>query len=188
MSKKISFALMIALVFSVFATQSYGQDEEKKKKGNNRFAKMLLRPFQKAELTDEQKEKAQALIKKNMESFTALQKEMNNVLNADQKKARRAAQKKAKEQGLKGKKAMEFIWKEVGVDEETVKKIQESSKKLNQARVKLQREIYAMLSDEQKAKVKARGIKGNNKKGKGKKKKKKKDDDGGTESEGDGGK
>ncbi len=190
MYKKLCLALVCAFALAIFTGQSSAQDEEKKnKRGNNQLVKNLLRPFAKAELTDEQKEKAQALIKKNSESLVALQKDLNGMLSNDKRKARREAQKKAKEQGLKGKKAAEFIWKEIGIDEATVKKIQEKSKAFNQARVKLQREIYAMLNDDQKSKVKARGIKGGGKgKGKGKKKKRKKDDgDGGDKKIDDGG-
>ena len=158
------------------------QDEEKKKKrGGNQMTKALLRPFAKAELTDEQETKIKDLLKANRESLMKLQKEANNILSDEQKQARRDAQKAAKEKGLKGKKATEFIMGEIKLDEETVAKMKETTQKLSEARLKFQKEVYSLLTDEQKSKIKNRriaGKAGGKKKKGGGKKKDKKDDDG----------
>ena len=174
MYRKIAIALIGAFVVSMLSTQSFAQDDDKKKKRGNQFMKNMMRPFAKAELTDEQKKKATALIKENAKELMALQKEMGSIFTAEKRKARREAQKKAKAEGLKGKKAAEFVWKEIGLSDDDRKKMMEANKKFNQARMKVQREIYAMLTDDQKAKVKSRALKGG--KGKGKRKKKKKKD------------
>ena len=168
--------LLVAFVATIFVTNASAQDDDKKKKkgAGKQFVNSVLRPFKKAELTDEQTKKAHEMIKQHSEKIMGLQKEANNILSDEQKKARRDAAKAAKEKGLKGKKANEFIMAEMKLDEATVEKMKKASKAVNEARMELQKGVYGLLTDEQKQKIPDRRFGG--KGGAGKKKKKKKDD------------
>ena len=181
---KVLLSLTLALVVSVTC---FAQDNDKKaKKANERAVKntttQMMKFFAKANLTDEQKEKATAVITKHVGDLMAARKAQDSMLTAEQKKARTEAIAKAKKDGAKGGKLAAVGTKALGLSEEDMKKYNAAKKKVNDINMKMREAIMAMLSDEQKAALPKRGgAKKGAKKGgkKGGKKGKKKADDGG---------
>jgi hypothetical protein len=185
---KVLLSLTLALVVSVTC---FAQDNDKKaKKANERAVKntttQMMKFFAKANLTDEQKEKATAVIEKHVADLIAARKAQDSMLTAVQKKARTEAIAKAKKDGAKGGKIAAVGTKAMGLSEEEMKKYTAAKKKVNDINMKMRETIMAMLTDEQKAAMPKRGggkkgAKGAKKGGiKGGKKDKKKADDGGN--------
>ncbi len=181
---KVLFTLALALVVSAAC---FAQDADKKKDGKGKKADeralknttdQMMKFFAKANLTEEQQEKAKEVIAKHVKDLVAARKAQDAMLTDDQKKSRTEAMAKAKEEGVKGNKLAAAGTKALGLSEEEMKKYNAAKKKVNEVNTKMKEAIMAMLTDEQKEampKPKAGGKKAG-KKGK----KKDKDDDGGN--------
>ncbi len=176
---KILFTLSLALIF---AANCMAQDETKTsrpqaKKAIERAVKstmtQMMKAFEAAKLTDEQKEKAQVVVAKLVPKIVEARDAQNNLLTEEQKAKRKAALAKAKEEGVKGKKVAASAIKAMELSDEELKKFNEANKKVTQASAKVKEAIMELLTDEQKASMptpktnKAGGKAG----GKGKKKK-----------------
>lgn len=171
--RKILFGLAIAL----FATTSLvAQDVDKKaKKAIERATKnvtnQMMKHFAKAELTDDQKTKATAVVEKHVKSYMEAKKAQDDLLTADQKTKRKTAMAKLKEEGVKKQELYKKAHAAMELNEETQKKFDAAKKKVNGISTGMKNEITALLTDEQKAAMPKKG------KGKGKGKKKKNNGD-----------
>jgi len=178
--RKVLFGLAIAL----FATSSLvAQDVDKKaKKALERATKsattQMMKQFEKASLTDDQKSKATAIVEKHVKSLMEARKAQDALLSDEQKEKRKAAVAKAKAAGKKGQAMTKAGFEAMGLSDETLKKYNAAKKKVNEVNGKMKAAIMALLSDEQKAAMPKARAKG---KGKGKGKPKKKDGDGETQ-------
>ena len=131
----------------------------------------MMKNFAPAKLTDEQIEKAKQIIKQHVPKIMAARKAQNSMLSDEQKKKRIAAMKKAREAGVKGNKVAAEANKAMGLSDEEMKKYNEGNKKVAQANAKMKAAIGELLTDEQKAAMpKPKGKRGKGKgkrKGKG---------------------
>lgn len=134
----------------------------------------VMKPFAEAQLTDEQKTKAKEILLTHAEAMKAHQQEVEALFTAEQKAAQKEARKQAKADGLSGKEAREVVKKALNLDDETKEKLKTSRAAQHTYRVGVQKEIYGLLSDEQKVNVKSKALTG---KGKGKKKDREEEND-----------
>ncbi|MEZ6133037.1 MAG: hypothetical protein R3C59_30570 [Planctomycetaceae bacterium] len=164
---------LVCLTLMVLVAGSVMADEKGKKGKGKKGAAKKPTPTQrfvgKLELTDEQKEQVAAIDKQFGERFGKLQKEMNDLLTDEQKKAQREAQKSAKADGTKGGEARKALEAALNLTDEQKAKRKEQLA----AQQKLNGEIIAalkkVLTEEQQASLPKAG--GPGKGGKGKKKK-----------------
>ena len=179
---KILFSLTLAFLV---AANCMAQDETKTsnpkaKKATARAIKnttaQMMKAFEPAKLTGEQKEKAQAIIAKHVPKVMAARDAQNSLLSDEQKAKRKEALAKAKESGAKGNRGAAAGVKAMGLSEEELKKYTAAKKKVTEANVKIKDAIMALLTKEQKIAMPApKGKKGAAKKGANKKGGKKKD-------------
>jgi len=171
LTRKALFGLAIALL----ATSSLvAQDNEMKaKKALERVKKTttdkLMKMFAKAELTDEQKTQATAVVDKHIGSYVEARKAQESLLTEDHIAKRKAAMEKAKTDGLKKKEAYTAAFEAMGLTEEEKSKYDESKKKTSSVVATMRSEVEALLTDEQKAAMPKKGKKSKGKKGKDKK-------------------
>jgi uncharacterized MAPEG superfamily protein len=106
-SFKFPIALLITLCLTIVSVAQ--EDDEKKKvdpkvKAIKQMTNQMMRKFAKAELTEEQKEKAVAVIEEHIGGVLEARTAMNGLLTREQRQARTAAVKAAKAEGIKNRK------------------------------------------------------------------------------------
>jgi hypothetical protein len=163
--RKVMFSLVLTCLV---AANCVAQDESPKaKKAAERavanLTKQTMKQFAAAKLTDEQKEKAAAIVKKHVGAVTEARKAQDSILTDDQKKSRTEAIAKAKKDGVKGNKVYAMGVKAMGLSEEEQKKYDKAKKKFQEVQGKMKSALMEILTDEQKAAMPKRG-KGNKKK------------------------
>lgn len=167
-------ALAALLVAPVMAQDEAKAKNKDKKKGGGSAAMQLIKQLGPVGLTEDQTNKIKEMGKASMEALNKMKEEAG--ITTEVMKKRAEASKAVKESGKKGKEMAAAIAEKAGLSKEQM----EVFGKMNTARQKLQREVVAMLTDEQKAKLpekmqrlmKAGGKKASGKKGGAKKKKK----------------
>lgn len=174
---KILFTMMLACLV---CANCLAQDETKtsnpkatkaKAKAVKTLTTQLMKAFSAANLTDEQKTKAAALIEKHIGGVMEARKAEASLLTDEQKKARTAAMAKAKEDGLKGAEMNKAVTAALGLSEEKLKELSAAKKKITAAQNKIKNAITGLLTDEQKAAMPKKGKGGKKKKADGEKKK-----------------
>ena len=174
--KKIVFGLVIMFFASTttLMAQDAGEAVEKKKIPNKKVTAKLMRSFKKANLTDDQKASAKAIVGKHLESYMAAKKAVDELLTKDQMALGKAAMKKGRTDGLKGKELDAASLAAIGLSEAQQASYVEAKMKLSSINKTVQTEIVALLTDEQKAtlpkKMRGKTKKGNKKNKDGKKK------------------
>ena len=126
-----------------------GEKEKKQKK-----PAAAVRVPKGIELTDDQKAKVKALNTEFAPKLVACRKEAAGVITADQKKARAEAMKAAKAAGKKGKEIREAAEAAVKVTEDQKQKLAECKKAMGALQKEIRGQLAAILTDEQKAKLK----------------------------------
>jgi hypothetical protein len=158
---KILFSLTLAFLV---AANCMAQDETKTsnpraKKATERAIKntttQMMKAFEKANLTDEQKQKAQEIIAKHAPKVMAARKAQDSLLSDEQKAKRKEAIAKAKEDGTKGNKSAAAGIKAMGLSDEELKKFSAAKKKVTEANGKIKVAIMALLTKEQKTSMPA---------------------------------
>lgn len=145
--------LSLLLVFSFVATAALADKPEGKKKGkqrDNRLVANLLKGLEAVNLTEEQTAKVKEKGKEVGSTVTKINKEAG--LNGEIMKKRSAAAKAIREGSEKMKAGPELVAKineKAGLTEEQAKAFAE----VDELRNGLKKEIVAMLTDEQKAKL-----------------------------------
>ena len=169
---KILFSLTLAFLV---AANCMAQDETKTsnraKKATERAIKntttQMMKAFEKANLTDEQKEKAQEIIAKHVPDVMAARKAQDSLLSDEQKAKRKEAIAKAKEDGAKGAKTAAAGIEAMGLSEEELKEFTAAKKKVTLANAKIKDAIMALLTKEQMVAMPAKkGKKGKKRAGK----------------------
>ena len=163
----------VAILAAVIALPASAADDDAKKKkgkgkrGQQNVANQLLKQLEEVGLSDEQIAKVKELGKAAAASMKQLRDDAG--ITAELQKKRTEVQKALRESGKKGKELIAEINKAAGFSEAQAAALA----KVNQARTKFQKEVIALLSDEQKAKLPERLQRAakSNQKGKGKKKK-----------------
>ena len=149
--------LAVTLVIAIAATcAAQAQEKGKKKKGGDGTPPAIAAlkgQIEKLELKDDAKKKVEALIAEHEPKIAAAQKKVNDLLTAEQKKARAEATAKAKSDGKKGKEAADAINAAIGLTGDEKAKFDAAQAELQAAIGALRKAVGESLTDEQKAKA-----------------------------------
>jgi len=153
--------------------------KKKRRRRGNRglgFARQIMRQLAKVDLTAEQKKKTKEVIAKHKDKFAAVNKKRSVIFTKERRKARRDANKAARAEGKKGKELRAAINAAVKFTTEEKEKLKSINKEQRTLMIALRKDVFALLTAEQKEKLpKQRRRKGKkNKKPKKNKKTKKK--------------
>ena len=176
--KKIVFGLVVMFLASATTLMAQDADDavKKEKSPTKKATAKLMKSFKKANLTDEQKANAKAIVGKHVESYLAAKKAADELLTEDQITLQAAAVKKGRTAGLKGKELAAAGLAAMGLTEAQQASYSEADENLNSISKTVQTEILTLLTDEQKAAL-PKKLRGKKKKGDKKKKKKSKKDE-----------
>jgi hypothetical protein len=150
-------SLVALMVLAVVAVPCFAQEGKKKKKGNAappQAIRQLLNKTEKLDLTAEQSAKLKEIVAQYTPKFRELNQKTNNLLTAEQKKARNEANAKNKAEGKTGKEAQAAVAAALALTPEQQKtqaEIQASAKELSRS---LNKDVQAILTAEQKEKLK----------------------------------
>ncbi len=150
--KTIIHTLSILLLAFAFAAPAYSADNEKKKK--KKPAPAAVRVPKAIELNEDQKAKVAALNTEFGPKLAACRKEFAGVITADQKKARAEAMKAAKAAGKKGKELREAAEAAFKVTEDQKQQLARCKKDMSALQKEIRTQFAAILTDDQKAKLK----------------------------------
>ena len=152
------FLLALAVITPTFADDKTDKAKAKKKKP----AATAIKVPKGIKLNEDQRAKLAALNKELGPKLAACRKDAAGIITADQKKARAAAIKEAKAAGKKGKELREAAEAAFKVSEEQKTKLAECKKAMGALQKEGRAGLAAILTDEQKAKLRA-GRKGGKK-------------------------
>ncbi|MBC8325480.1 MAG: hypothetical protein H8E27_07630 [Verrucomicrobia subdivision 3 bacterium] len=142
--------LTLSVLACAVAFNANAADKKKKKPTK---APVIVQVPKGIELSAEQTEAVADLNKKYAEQFAAARAKLN-VVTPEQKKARAAAQKEAKAAGKKGKELSEAVNAAVSLTDAQKAQMKEGQKAVREVMAAARKEFAALLTDEQKAKLK----------------------------------
>ena len=145
-------ALATLIAWPLFAAEPK-KKERKKKPPPCPAAKQVDGMVRTLTLTDEQKTKLDEIKKEFGPKLMAAMKKMD-VLTPEQKKAKAEAAKKAKEAGKKGKEAREAVDAAVNITDQQKADMAEAKKEMGAIGKELKEKVMAVLTDEQKQRLK----------------------------------
>ena len=152
------FLLAFAVITPTFADDKADKAKAKKKKP----AAVAINVPKSIKLNEDQRAKLAALNKELGPKLAACRKEAAGIITADQRKARATAFKEAKAAGKKGKELREAAEAAVNVSEDQKTKLAECKKAMGALQKEVRAGLAGILTDEQKAQLKA-GRKGGKK-------------------------
>ena len=145
----LKFAVLALAVLIASPVWAAKEDKKKEKSGGKAVAKAFELPSI-ITLSGEQMTKL-AEVKKEFEpKLEAAFKKQNDILSAEQKKARQEASKAAKAAGKKGKEAQADIAAATKLTDDQKKQQDEVSKELKELNGKIREQISSFLTEEQK--------------------------------------
>ena len=147
--KKTITILSACFLAVAFAAPAVAADKKKKK------APTAVRVPKTVELTADQKTKLDALNKEFGPKLAELRKKQASISTADQKKARAEATKKAKADGKKGKELKAVANAAFAITADQKAQQTETKKAMGALQKEIRTQFAALLTDEQKAKLKA---------------------------------
>lgn len=167
-------ALVLCIVAAVTGPMA-AQEKVKGEKGKGKSKKagenpLLVQAFQlppEIELNDEQKAKVDELKKKYGQKLAEAAKKQNSILTEEQKAKRKTAAQEIKQSGKRGKEAQEALDEAMGLSEIQKTQMKESQDEIAKLTQEVRKDVYAVLTDEQKTKL-PRGYEKGKAKGKGK--------------------
>ena len=146
---KKTLTILTACVLAVsFVTPVMAADKKKKK------APTAVKVPKGIELTADQKTKVDALNKEFGPKLAECRKKAASIITADQKKARTEAVKKAKADGKKGKEVQAAANAAVAITADQKTQQTECKKAMGALNKEIRTQFAALLTDEQKAKLK----------------------------------
>ena len=146
MKKNISI-LSACLLTVAFVAPAVAADKKKKTPVAVKVPKSI-------ELSADQKAKVGALNKEFGPKLAECKKKANSIITADQKKARAEAMKKAKADGKKGKELRAAVNAAVAITADQKAQQAECKKATSALQKQIRTQFAALLTDEQKAKIK----------------------------------
>jgi Spy/CpxP family protein refolding chaperone len=166
-SKWLSVAILSAVMVAPVSADDARTKKKKGKRDRQRgMTTQLIKRLDAVKLTDEQVGKIKELGKVANGKAKEIRAEVG--LTNELMKTRAVAQKSLKDSGKKGKELMAAANEKAGLTEEQAKAL----KSVNGIRMKLQKDVIALLTDEQKKDLPEKMLRAQGKrKGKGKKKK-----------------
>ncbi|MEX2173817.1 MAG: hypothetical protein WD872_05605 [Pirellulaceae bacterium] len=146
---------LVASCLIGLVTVGFAQNENKKKrgKGKNDPTAGLRKKLESAELGEELTAKVKKVLDEHGPKLQEAQAKVNAVLTAEQRKAQQEARKSATDAGRKRKAATEEGVAAMKLTDEQKTKWEAAEKEANAARVAMNKELSALLSDEQKEKL-----------------------------------
>ena len=147
--KKIITILTACVLTVSFAAPAVAADKKKKK------APTAVKVPKSIELTADQKTKLDALNKEFGPKLAECKAKANSIITADQKKAKAEAMKKAKADGKKGKELRDAVNAAVAITADQKAQQAECKKATSALQKQIRTQFAALLTDEQKAKIKA---------------------------------
>ena len=146
---KKTLTILTACVLAVsFVTPVMAADKKKKK------APTAVKVPKGIELTADQKTKVDALNKEFGPKLAECRKKAASIITADQKKARTEAVKKAKADGKKGKEVQAAANAAVAITDDQKAQQAETKKAMGALNKEIRTQFAALLTDDQKAKLK----------------------------------
>ena len=146
--KKIITILTACVLTLSFVAPAVAADKKKK-------TPVAIKVPKSIELTAEQKTKLDALNKEFGPKLAELRKKQASIITADQKKARAEATKKAKADGKKGKELRAVTNAAFAITADQKAQQAETKKAMGALQKEIRTQFAALLTDEQKAKLKA---------------------------------
>lgn len=147
--------LAVAVLFALPVSAAKEDKAEKKKKGLENSPAMSVFNLPKTiTLTAEQQPKFDAIKTEFEGKLKELAEKHNNVLTAEQKKAKQEAQKAAKAAGKKGKEAKADVDAAVKLTDEQKKQEEEISKEIKEIHGKVREKLNTVLTAEQQSQLK----------------------------------
>ena len=146
MKKTITILTACVLTLS-FVAPAVAADKKKK-------TPVAIKVPKSIELTAEQKTKLDALNKEFGPKLAECRKKQASIITADQKKARAEAMKKAKADGKKGKELRAAVNAALAITADQKTKQAETKKAMGALQKEIRTQFAALLTDEQKAKLK----------------------------------
>jgi hypothetical protein len=149
MKSKLFGAVLMAAVMAVpvFAQDAATKKRKGQARGQQTMSAQLLKQLEELKLTEDQVAKIKELGKTMDAKAKALRDEAG--ITPELMKKRAEAQKSLKDSGKKGKDLMAAVNETAGFNEAQTAAMQ----KINEARTAFQKQVVAMLSDEQKEKI-----------------------------------
>ncbi len=151
--KKVVSGLVVVclLALPAYAAQKAGKGKRRGKRAAQvQVLKQWLKDIQ---LTDEQKEKVEELVKEFGPKLAELRKQQETILTPEQIQARKEALQKAKEAGKKGRELFKAGQEALKLTDEQKQKMEELRKKRMELLRQLREKLESFLTDEQKAKL-----------------------------------
>ena len=145
--KKIITILTACVLTLSFVAPAVAADKKKK-------TPVAIKVPKSIELTAEQKTKLDALNKEFGPKLAECRKKQASIITADQKKARAEAMKKAKADGKKGKELRAAVNAALAITADQKTKQAETKKAMAALNKQIKTQLAALLTDEQKAKLK----------------------------------
>ena len=145
--KKIITILTACVLTASFVAPAVAADKKKK-------TPVAIKVPKSIELTAEQKTKLDALNKEFGPKLAECRKKQAGIIPADQKKARAEAMKKAKADGKKGKELRAAVNAALAITADQKTKQAETKKAMAALNKEIKTQFAALLTDEQKAKLK----------------------------------
>ncbi len=151
---KLVLVLLAIAIFSVAAIDSGAQEKKKgqgKKgaKGPDPIGKMVAN----LDLTAEQQAKVDELRKEYRPKLAEIQKRRNEIMTPERRKTEKEAKQAAKDAGKKGKQAKADIDAALGLSPAESEKLAAIAKERQALIAKINADVRALLTDEQKAKL-----------------------------------
>ena len=146
--KKTITILSACFLAVAFVAPAVAADKKKKK------APIAVKVPKGIELTADQKTKLDALNKEFGPKLAECRKKAASIITADQKKARAEATKKAKADGKKGKELRAAVNAALAITADQKTKQAETKKAMAALNKQIKTQFAALLTDEQKAKLK----------------------------------
>ena len=146
--KKTITILSACLLAVAFVAPAVAADKKKKK------APTAVKVPKSIELTADQKTKLDALNNEFGPKLAECKKKANSIITADQKKARAEAMKKAKADGKKGKELKAAVNAVFALTADQKAQQAECKKAIGALNKEIKTKFVALLTDEQKAKIK----------------------------------
>ena len=147
--KKTITILSACLLTVAFAAPAVEADKKKKK------TPTAVKVPKSIELSADQKAKVDALNKEFGPKLAECRKKAASIITADQKKARAEAMKKAKADGKKGKELRAVVNAAVAITADQKAQQSECKKAMGALNKEIRTQFAALLTDEQKAKIKS---------------------------------
>jgi Spy/CpxP family protein refolding chaperone len=151
---KLVLVLLAIAIFSAAAMDSGAQEKKKGKgkkgaKGPDPIGKMVA----KLDLSSEQQAKIDELRKEYRPKLAEIQKRRNEVMTPERRKTEKEARQAAKDAGKKGKQVKADIDAALGLSPAESEKVAAVDKERQALIAKINAEVRALLTDEQKAKL-----------------------------------